>query len=122
MSLELLLEKNKRWSDSVKEREPDFFTELAKQQSPAYLWIGCSDSRVPANEIMGLDPGEVFVHRNVANLAVPAGAKTVNKAADAADTGLAVMPICAAVTLILKALSGRILFFIATSAMIGRME
>ena len=68
MSLELLLEKNKRWSDSVKEREPDFFTELAKQQSPAYLWIGCSDSRVAANTIVGLQPGEIFVHRNIANI------------------------------------------------------
>jgi len=68
MSLELLLEKNKRWSDSVKEREPDFFTELAKQQSPAYLWIGCSDSRVAANTIVGLRPGEIFVHRNIANI------------------------------------------------------
>lgn len=68
MSLELLLEKNKRWSDSVKEVEPDFFTELAKQQSPAYLWIGCSDSRVAANTIVGLQPGEIFVHRNIANI------------------------------------------------------
>lgn len=68
MSLELLLEKNKRWSDSVKEIEPDFFTELAKQQSPAYLWIGCSDSRVAANTIVGLQPGEIFVHRNIANI------------------------------------------------------
>lgn len=68
MSLKLLLEKNKRWSDSVKEREPDFFTELAKQQSPDYLWIGCSDSRVAANTIVGLRPGEIFVHRNIANI------------------------------------------------------
>lgn len=68
MSLELLLEKNKRWSDSVKELEPDFFTELAKQQSPEYLWIGCSDSRVAANTIVGLRPGEIFVHRNIANI------------------------------------------------------
>jgi carbonic anhydrase len=68
MSLELLLEKNKRWSDSIKELEPDFFTELAKQQSPEYLWIGCSDSRVAANTIVGLRPGEIFVHRNIANI------------------------------------------------------
>jgi carbonic anhydrase len=68
MSLDLLLEKNKRWSDSVKELEPDFFTELAKQQSPEYLWIGCSDSRVAANTIVGLRPGEIFVHRNIANI------------------------------------------------------
>jgi len=68
MNLEHLLEKNKRWSDSVKEREPDFFTELAKQQSPEFLWIGCSDSRVAANTIVGLRPGEIFVHRNIANI------------------------------------------------------
>jgi carbonic anhydrase len=68
MNLEHLLEKNKRWSDSVKQREPDFFTELAKQQSPEFLWIGCSDSRVAANTIVGLQPGEIFVHRNIANI------------------------------------------------------
>jgi carbonic anhydrase len=68
MKLDHLLEKNRRWSDSVKEREPDFFTELAKQQSPEYLWIGCSDSRVAANTIVGLQPGEIFVHRNIANI------------------------------------------------------
>jgi carbonic anhydrase len=68
MKLDFLLEKNRRWSDSVKEREPDFFTELAKQQSPEFLWIGCSDSRVAANTIVGLRPGEIFVHRNIANI------------------------------------------------------
>jgi carbonic anhydrase len=68
MKLDHLLEMNRRWSDSVKEREPDFFTELAKQQSPEYLWIGCSDSRVAANTIVGLQPGEIFVHRNIANI------------------------------------------------------
>ena len=68
MKLDSLLERNKRWSDSVKERDPDFFTELAKQQSPEYLWIGCSDSRVAANTIVGLQPGEIFVHRNIANI------------------------------------------------------
>src|SRR6476469_3177910 len=68
MKLDHLLEKNRRWSDSVKDREPDFFTELAKQQSPEYLWIGCSDSRVAANTIVGLRPGEIFVHRNIANI------------------------------------------------------
>jgi carbonic anhydrase len=68
MKLDSLLNGNKRWSDSVKKREPDFFTELAKQQSPEYLWIGCSDSRVAANTIVGLQPGEIFVHRNIANI------------------------------------------------------
>ena len=68
MKLDDLLERNRRWSDSVKEREPDFFTELAKQQAPEYLWIGCSDSRVAANTISGLQPGEIFVHRNIANI------------------------------------------------------
>jgi carbonic anhydrase len=68
VSLNELLKKNRRWSDAVKEREPDFFTELAKQQTPEYLWIGCSDSRVAANTIVGLRPGEIFVHRNIANI------------------------------------------------------
>lgn len=72
MSLELseLLEANRAWAAAVKQRDPGFFTRLAKQQSPKYMWIGCADSRVPANEITGLDPGEVFVHRNVANVVV----------------------------------------------------
>ena len=68
MTLDVLLENNRRWSDAVKQREPDFFTELAKQQSPQFLWIGCSDSRVAANTIVGLQPGEIFVHRNIANI------------------------------------------------------
>lgn len=68
--LEQLLENNRRWSDEVKRHEPSFFTDLAKQQSPEYLWIGCSDSRVAANTIVGLLPGEIFVHRNIANLVV----------------------------------------------------
>jgi carbonic anhydrase len=68
--IELLFENNRRWAQRTKEREPGFFTRLAQQQSPRYMWIGCADSRVPANEITGLDPGEVFVHRNVANLVV----------------------------------------------------
>src|SRR6187399_1551043 len=65
-----LLENNRAWSNAIRAREPEFFTDLAKQQSPAYVWIGCSDSRVPANQIVGLKPGEIFVHRNVANVVV----------------------------------------------------
>ena len=65
-----LLANNRRWAAAIKVREPGFFTRLAQQQSPRYMWIGCADSRVPANEITGLDPGEVFVHRNVANVVV----------------------------------------------------
>ena len=65
-----LFDKNRAWSEAMRKREPEFFAKLSRQQSPEYLWIGCSDSRVPANEILGLDPGEVFVHRNVANLVV----------------------------------------------------
>ncbi|MBN8411240.1 carbonate dehydratase [Halomonas denitrificans] len=63
-----LLERNRAWADKVCQDDPDFFSRLAQQQSPEYLWIGCSDSRVPANQIIDLPPGEVFVHRNVANL------------------------------------------------------
>jgi carbonic anhydrase len=62
--------RNRRWAEEVKSQDPDFFAKLSKQQSPNYLWIGCSDSRVPANQIAGLMPGEVFVHRNVGNLVV----------------------------------------------------
>lgn len=69
--IERLIENNKAWSHAMCERDPCFFSRLAHQQSPEFLWIGCSDSRVPANEIVGLQPGEVFVHRNVANLVVP---------------------------------------------------
>jgi len=65
-----LFANNRRWSDAVKKRDPGFFDRLARQQAPRYLWIGCSDSRVPANEIVGLLPGELFVHRNVANVVV----------------------------------------------------
>lgn len=65
-----LLEKNRIWSQRQLESDPDFFNRLAALQAPKFLWIGCSDSRVPANQIMGLAPGEVFVHRNVANLVV----------------------------------------------------
>jgi len=69
-TLEELFEKNRKWAQAVKASDPGFFEKLAKQQSPEYLWIGCSDSRVPANQIVGLMPGEVFVHRNVANMVV----------------------------------------------------
>jgi carbonic anhydrase len=69
--LEDLKARNLAWSQEKRRVDPDFFSRLERQQSPAYLWIGCSDSRVPANEIVDLDPGELFVHRNVANLAPP---------------------------------------------------
>ncbi len=68
--LENLFENNRAWADTVKTDDPQFFEKLAAQQHPDYLWIGCSDSRVPANQIVGLLPGEVFVHRNVANIVV----------------------------------------------------
>lgn len=65
-----LLDNNKSWSRDIIKRDPQFFSELAKQQAPKYLWIGCSDSRVPANQIIGLPPGEAFVHRNIGNVVV----------------------------------------------------
>lgn len=65
-----LFDNNRSWAEQVKTEDPGFFEKLAAQQSPEYLWIGCSDSRVPANQIIGLLPGEVFVHRNVANIVV----------------------------------------------------
>jgi carbonic anhydrase len=65
-----LLENNRQWAASEVERDPDFFNRLATQAAPEYLWIGCSDSRVPANELLGLAPGDVFVHRNIANVVV----------------------------------------------------
>ncbi len=65
-----LFARNREWSQDIRRRKPDFFETLSSQQSPRYLWIGCSDSRVPANEIVGLLPGELFVHRNVANVVV----------------------------------------------------
>jgi carbonic anhydrase len=65
-----LFDNNQRWAQRIVQRDPDFFQSLAAQQSPRYLWIGCADSRVPANEIVGLMPGELFVHRNVANVVV----------------------------------------------------
>lgn len=68
--LKILFDNNLAWSNRVKQENPDFFTKLSQQQSPEYLWIGCSDSRVPANQIVALAPGEVFVHRNIANVVV----------------------------------------------------
>ena len=69
--LEDLKQNNRAWAEGKTRVDPDFFRRLVAQQAPEYLWVGCSDSRVPANEIVGLDPGEMFVHRNVANLAPP---------------------------------------------------
>jgi carbonic anhydrase len=69
-SLQNLINNNRKWAEDISNKDPEFFPTLAKQQAPEYLWIGCSDSRVPANEIVGLLPGELFVHRNVANLVV----------------------------------------------------
>ena len=70
MPLDRLLQNNRAWAADRVKRDPTFFTRLEKQQALEFLWIGCSDSRVPANEIVGLDPGELFVHRNVANVVV----------------------------------------------------
>lgn len=63
-----LLQQNRRWAEGVRTKNPDFFTNLAKAQTPKYFWIGCADSREPANQILGVAPGDVFVHRNVSNL------------------------------------------------------
>jgi carbonic anhydrase len=68
--LDHLFAKNRQWADAIRAKDPEFFQKLSRQQSPEYLWIGCSDSRVPANEIVNLLPGELFVHRNVANVVV----------------------------------------------------
>lgn len=65
-----LFDKNREWADGIKQQDPEFFTRLSRQQAPEYLWIGCADSRVPANQIVDLMPGELFVHRNVANVVV----------------------------------------------------
>ncbi len=69
-SIDVLLQRNRCWANGVKQQSADFFNRLAHQQSPKYLWIGCSDSRVPANQIVDLLPGEIFVHRNIANVVV----------------------------------------------------
>jgi carbonic anhydrase len=68
--LKHLFDNNKTWAAAIKKADPDFFSKLASQQRPEYLWIGCADSRVPANEIVNMLPGEIFVHRNIANLVV----------------------------------------------------
>lgn len=68
--LEHLFDNNAHWAEEIKKEDPNFFLRLSKQQSPEYLWIGCADSRVPANEIVGMMPGELFVHRNIANCVV----------------------------------------------------
>jgi carbonic anhydrase len=69
-SLQHLIDSNRDWAARIVDRDPEFFARLSRQQSPRYLWIGCSDSRVPANEIVDLPPGELFVHRNIANVVV----------------------------------------------------
>jgi len=69
-TLDELFKNNRDWADKIRRQDPEFFAKLSKQQSPTYLWIGCADSRVPANQIVGLLPGEVFVHRNIANMVV----------------------------------------------------
>ncbi|MFI8482878.1 carbonate dehydratase [Pseudomonas sp. NPDC078700] len=66
--LQHLFDNNERWAQAITQRDPEFFAKLARQQTPEYLWIGCSDARVPANEIVGMLPGDLFVHRNVANV------------------------------------------------------
>lgn len=68
--LKHLFDKNKKWAEKVKKNDPDFFTNLSKQQNPEYLWIGCADSRVPASEIVDMAPGTIFVHRNIANVVI----------------------------------------------------
>jgi len=68
--LDHLIAQNRAWAEAISKKDPEFFSKLSRQQSPEYLWIGCSDSRVPANEIVNLLPGEMFVHRNIANVVV----------------------------------------------------
>src|SRR5437588_11522500 len=80
-----LLRRNRAWAARMISEDPDFFRRLERQQAPHYLWIGCSDSRVPANTIVGLDPGELFVHRNVANLASPQDANYLSMLQFAVD-------------------------------------
>ena len=73
-----LFQRNRAWAADMTRRDPEFFSRLTKQQAPEYLWVGCSDSRVPANEIVGLPPGELFVHRNVANVVLHADANCLS--------------------------------------------
>jgi carbonic anhydrase len=68
--LKNLFDSNRKWAKKIKETDPDFFAKLSRQQNPEYLWIGCSDSRVPSNQIVGMMPGEIFVHRNIANVVI----------------------------------------------------
>ena len=68
--LKSIFDENRKWAENTRKSDPDFFANLSKQQTPAYLWIGCSDSRVPANIITGLQPGDIFVHRNIANVVI----------------------------------------------------
>ena len=77
-SIQRLLENNRSWSAGRTQANPTFFEDLCDLQEPEFLWIGCADSRVPANEIVGLEPGELFVHRNVANLVVPGDANCLS--------------------------------------------
>ncbi len=69
-ALDHLFEKNRNWANKIKGSDPEFFSKLSHQQTPEYLWIGCSDSRVPANQVIDLPPGQIFVHRNIANLVI----------------------------------------------------
>src|SRR5437016_4837814 len=69
-TLSHLFKNNREWAEHIRQQDPNFFPDLSRQQTPSYLWIGCSDSRVPANQIVGVLPGELFVHRNIANLVV----------------------------------------------------
>ena len=69
-TLDELFQNNREWADKIRRQDPEFFVKLSRQQSPTYLWIGCADSRVPANQIVGLLPGDIFVHRNIANMVV----------------------------------------------------
>jgi len=78
MDIEDLYDNNRRWAAEMTARDPDFFARLHGQQSPEFLWIGCADSRVPANQIVDLQPGELFVHRNVANIVLPSDANCMS--------------------------------------------